>query len=69
MRETIVQKIAHFIGAPEYQVELWDHHLVDYFLRNPERFHAFVDASALRQHHIWFDSYRYSKGLSSPAKV
>lgn len=64
MRHTVVQEIARFTDSPEYQVELWDHHLVEYFVRHPERFRAFVEAKSLLQHHIWFDSYRSSKGLA-----
>lgn len=68
MRKTIVREIARFTEALDYQVELWDIHLVEYFMRYPDRFRAFTEAAeALSKHHIWFDSYRVSRGLAAPA--
>lgn len=44
MRNNIVLEIARFTGAPEYQVELRDSPLIDFFLRYPDRFPVFADS-------------------------
>lgn len=65
MRRAVVREIASFTDAFEYQVELWDRHLVEYFVQHPDRFKAFTEtADSLSKHLIWFDSYRGSRRLA-----
>ncbi len=61
MRGEIVRELAAFRGAAEHQVDLWDGELIDYFLRQQEKFQLFRRSSASARQLLWLEGLQASR--------
>ncbi len=55
MRSEVIRELAVFRGALEYQVEMWDGALIDYFTKRWEQFQQFKHSTGCAKHLVWLE--------------
>ncbi len=55
MRSEVIRELAIFRDVQEYQVEMWDDDLVDYFIARQEKFQQFRHSSGCAKNLVWLE--------------
>lgn len=55
MRGEIIRELAIFRDVQEYQVEMWDGALIDYFISRQEKFRQFRQSAGCAKQLVWLE--------------